>query len=125
MVARQTKQRQVILQVIAESEHPLSVEDILAQGVSQLPSLGIATVYREIKRLQETGEVHAVSLPGGQVRYERHGKHHHHHFQCNRCGSVFDISGCTGNLEQLLPPGFHLSGHEIFLYGLCPDCASQ
>lgn len=120
---RQTKQRQAILQVIADAEHPLSVEDILSQGESLLPRLGIATVYREVKRLQETGEIHAVALPGGQVRYERRGKHHHHHFQCNRCGAVFDVSGCAGGLEQLLPPGFVLTGHEIFLYGNCPGCS--
>ena len=55
-------------------------------------------------------------------RYERAGKEHHHHFNCNRCGRTFEMDGCPGGLERMVPGGFKMETHEVFIYGLCEEC---
>lgn len=119
---RNTQQRKAILAVFESSEHPLSPEQILDAAKEGHPGLGIATVYREIKRLCETEEIVPVQIPGEAMRYERAGHDHHHHFKCVKCKGVFDFEGCLGNVAGLVPKGFKHHSHEIIVYGTCPDC---
>ena len=87
-----------------------------------VPNLGIATVYRTVKGLIDDGELTAVELPGEPQRYERAGKGHHHHFTCNTCGRMFEMDGCPQGLHLLVPDGFKMESHEVFIYGRCADC---
>ena len=120
---RKTQQRQAILQAIEAADRPLSPREILDAAKGEVPGLGIATVYRNIRNLVEQGALHAVELPGVPNRYEAAGKHHHHHFHCRGCDRVFEVEDCPGSLKQLTPSGFALESHEIILYGLCEGCA--
>jgi Fur family ferric uptake transcriptional regulator len=86
--------------------------------------MGIATVYRTIKRLLDESWLAAVELPGEAPRYEIAGKPHHHHFRCNACNRVFDLVGCPNAFESILPAGFRLEGHELFLFGRCQECVA-
>ncbi len=124
--ARQTRQREAILGVISRAEGPLSVPELLVRAQHDLPSLGVATVYRTLKLLAEQGRVRAVNL-GGESRFEAADLGHHHHFACRACGRVFDLDHCPlkalPNVE--VPGGFVVEAHEITLFGLCPECARQ
>jgi Fur family ferric uptake transcriptional regulator len=66
--------------------------------------------------------VKAVEWPGEAPRYERADKRHHHHFHCRACGEVFDVEGCVPGIAALVPAGFSLENHEIFLSGTCAHC---
>lgn len=105
-----------------QTDRPLSPDEVRGLAAKAIPGIGIATVYRNIKGLLESGVLRTVEIPGGSARYELAGMAHHHHFQCNDCDKVFDIPGCPGNLDNLTPPGFEVSSHNITLYGKCPDC---
>lgn len=122
---RDTQQRRTILDVVQQSARPLSPQEILERAQATLPKLGIATVYRAVKQMEEAGDLAPVDLPGEGRRYERAGMKHHHHFSCRDCGRVFDLHGCPGNIDRLVPKGFKLETHEILLYGLCDRCAAQ
>ncbi len=122
MQGRNTKQKQIVSQIILKAERPLTVNEVLAIGQIELPSLGIATVYREINRLCAAEEIQAVFIPGDQPRYEVI-KHHHHHFKCTGCNKVYDIEGCIKEINKLVPKGFKSISHEITFYGLCQSCA--
>lgn len=121
---RNTRQRDAIREVFIAAKQPLSPFEVLLAGRRELKGLGIATVYRTINALVESGWLNAVELPGDSPRYERSGSGHHHHFQCRGCSGVFEIRGCPGDLKNLIPPGFLLEGHEVVLYGRCGSCAS-
>lgn len=121
---RKTNQREAIRRVFEENHDPLSVQDVLDKAQEYVPRLGIATVYRTLKSLVDEEWLQVVEIPGEASRYERAGKAHHHHFSCSRCERVFDLEGCLGGIDRLLPQGFLLEGHEIFLYGVCADCAA-
>lgn len=120
---RETSQRQAMLKAFDQATGPLSPQDVLDSASRRARGLGIATVYRNLKALVDQGVLKVVSLPGQPgARYERQGKEHHHHFHCRRCHEIFEIAGCPGNIEPLVPRGFLMEDHEVVLYGLCRDC---
>lgn len=121
-MARRTDQKAAIRGVIETASRPLTAQEIcdLAQG--DVPGLGIATVYRNVKALVAKHDLQAVELPGEPTRYERADLEHHHHFQCDDCGRVFDVHGCPGGVSAIVPNGFQLRSHEILMYGRCDAC---
>lgn len=121
---RNTKQRDTILHVIEEARGPLSVQEILDHAQKSLPKLGIATVYRTLRMLQDDHQIKTVILPSGENRFEKANLGHHHHFQCLKCGEVVDLDLCPLNIPtgSLLPGGYTVEAHELTLYGTCPKC---
>lgn len=120
---RTTRQKEAIRSVLEEQDHPLLPDEIHRIALKCVPSLGIATVYRTLKVLQEKGQVCCVEIPGQPPRYERADKGHHHHFHCQVCRHVFDLDKCVEGLQKLAPRGFKVTDHEIILYGICKSCA--
>ena len=122
---RTTRQLQAIRTVIADAGRPLSIPEIHELAMETVETLGLRTVYRTVRRLEETGELTPVSVPGGSDRYELTSiaAKHHHHFHCTACDRFFDIHGCPGGLNKLLPEGFTLQQHELILSGLCASCS--
>lgn len=124
-VMRQTKQRETIRAVLADSASPLSAVEILARAREAAPVIGIATVYRHLSCWLQAGELVPVEIPGEVCRYELAGKTHHHHFLCRGCGRVFELPGCVPGLQSIVPEGFQAQNHEITIYGACRACAEN
>ncbi|MBL8327988.1 MAG: transcriptional repressor [Rubrivivax sp.] len=122
---RNTRQRSAIRDAIAQAQRPLLPLEVLDAAQRDVPGMGIATVYRNLKALVDEGELKLVNLPGENVRYELTGQHHHHHFQCVQCQRVFDVHACPGDLSRLAPPGFTVEDHDLTLYGRCRDCGPR
>lgn len=119
---RSTKQRAAILTAIQNAGRPLVALEILLAARQEVEGLGLATVYRNLKLLLESGSIITVHLPGDSPRYEAANQSHHHHFQCEACLKVFDIHHCPGDLQPLAPAGFKVERHELTLYGRCANC---
>lgn len=128
-MVRKTQQRETLQAVLHKAGRPLNVPEIHELALAMMPKLGIATVYREVKRLAEEEAIARVDIPGENApRYEMrhdHGHHHHHHhFKCESCERVFDIEGCALPAAALkLPKGFTQRDHEITIYGTCSRCS--
>ncbi len=122
---RDTAQRRAIREVINAANGPLGPREILDAARRTVPSMGIATVYRNLKALLQSGWLHVVEAPGEAQRYERAGKEHHHHFSCRSCGRMFEVAGCPEGLTEIVPDGFTLEHHEFFFYGHCEDCTDE
>jgi Fur family transcriptional regulator, ferric uptake regulator len=125
MIERETQQRRAIREAFTRAGRPLAPHEILAEANPDAPTLGIATVYRNVKSLVDEGWLKTVELPGQPPRYELADIGHHHHFHCTSCGKVFDIEGCVGKLGALVPKGYELDSHDITLYGRCDKCAAR
>jgi len=121
---RHTRQRDVIVAVIREATGPLTVNEILHRAQERVPGLGVATVYRTLKLLQEGGKITTVILPSGETRYESTGLGHHHHFHCRVCDEVYDLEDCPVQIpNRELSNGFQVESHELTLYGVCSTCS--
>jgi Fur family ferric uptake transcriptional regulator len=120
---RQTTQRTAIEEVLRRQDRPLGVEEILRYGRMTVESLNQATVYRNLKLLVESGEVKAINHPVLGTLYETASRGHHHHFHCHGCNRVYELPGCVLREDNLVPRGFVVEDHEVFLSGICPSCA--
>ncbi|MEM1331260.1 MAG: transcriptional repressor [Planctomycetota bacterium] len=121
-MARETPQRKAIRRAIEEAPGPVAPNEVHEAAKREIARLGVATVYRTLRDMSEAGEIKAVELPGEPARYELAHLEHHHHFRCRKCQRVFDIEGCPGSLQSLVPEGFTLEDHDIVLRGLCAHC---
>ena len=124
-MSRKTDQRDAIMAAIRAARRPLRPDEVLLLAQERVPSIGVATVYRNLKRLSASGELLAVELPGQRTTlYEIAHLHHHHHFHCDGCDKVYDIDVCPGDLASMVPNGFQVQRHDLVLYGACPACAA-
>lgn len=121
---RRTKQQAAIERTITASQRPLSPGEVLARARRASPTVGLATVYRTLKRLETEGIIARVEIPGQPTRFESQhaASTHHHHFVCRVCDRVFDMPGCASGVESLAPAGFAVDSHEIVLFGTCEEC---
>ena len=119
---RSTRQKRAIQAVLDKHNNPLTAPEIQNLALREVPTLGIATVYRSLKALAKEGRVVSVEIPGQMPRYERSNKGHHHHFVCRRCGGVFELARCLAGVKKMAPPRFRVEDHEIILYGTCEAC---
>ena len=130
---RQTRQKQAVLRSLVESGRSLAPAEILELARSDVPTLNLSTVYRQLRTLHDEAQVVKVDLPGQAARFEApcthshahprgHAEHHHHHFHCVACDRVFPIHGCPGGIDRLAPAGFRVEQHELTLRGHCADC---
>lgn len=111
--------------MLERARGPLTPQEILELASAEMASLGLATVYRNLGSMQESGEVRAVHLPGDAARFEPVQNRHHHHFRCDVCEAVYKIEQpCPVQALEgaTLPGGFTVSGHSLTFYGTCPDC---
>ena len=112
--------------MLREHPHPLTNKQIHAA----LPGrkCDLATIYRSIKLLVETGLVDRFDFGDGVARYELAGHHstdHHHHLICTECDRVIEIEECI--VEELqsrmaAEHGFAQITHRLEFFGICPDC---
>ena len=118
-----TKQRSSILEVLDEIGRPVTPSELLDYSSVKSPGLGLATVYRALKQLVETGKVRKIEISGVPPHYEvLCEKHHHHFFVCEECQTMSVLAGCSGGFKKLLPAGSKMTSHEVVIYGECQDC---
>ena len=120
-----TKQKLVLGGVFEQAKRPLTASEICNEARKEIPSLGIATVYRAIKQSLTEGNVRAVEIPGVAPHYESAGRQHHHFFLCQECKRLFELMGCVRGVRGLAPNGFRVQQHEIVLYGACASCVGR
>jgi Fur family ferric uptake transcriptional regulator len=87
--------------------------------------LGLATTYRTLELLRESGAVRLLAGDAGPS-YIRCHPGHHHHLVCVACGSVEETGLCAvpGVEEVARRHGFRVEHHEIELFGHCARCAA-
>lgn len=120
----QTRQRDAIREVLEAADRPLSPQEILEAAQGAVPRLGLATVYRNLRRLVDEGWLVAVDSVSDNRRYERAGLDHHGHYHCCECDRVFDLQGCAAKaVSATVPEGFTVESHELVVHGRCADCS--
>jgi Fur family ferric uptake transcriptional regulator len=121
-----TRQRRVVLNVIAANHDRLTPADIYEKARQEFPGIGLVTVYRTLDLLDSLGMVCEVHSAGNCRSYlMRRPSGHHHHLVCTGCGTVADFTECdVSDLAQRLAreTGFDIRGHILEFSGLCEGC---
>jgi Fur family peroxide stress response transcriptional regulator len=123
-----TAQRIAIFEALASSrEHP-SAEQLHRAVQRKLPSLSLATVYKNLEALKAIGAVADVNPLHEEARYEAAlpgtgAGRPHHHLVCTRCKKVRDLhDGSLDGLRLANAQGFAIRAVRVQAEGLCPDC---
>ncbi len=124
---RNTVQKRIIKAVLQNAGRPISPQEILDDAKKTVPSLGMATVYRELRRLQDEREIKQVDIPGDPPRFSavRTDSSGHHHFKCRTCNRVYTIPIPFEDIATRVPSQFRHESHHVIIFGTCIDgCAS-
>ncbi len=125
-----TVQREVILETLYNSDIHLTPESLHHLIQEKYPELntGIATVYRTLSLLEESGVVTSLSFGAQGKKYELGAKKHHDHLICTACGSITEfvdeeIENRQHKITEAL--GFKMSDHSMQIYGICKKCQTK
>ena len=123
IIARNTAQQKLVLEILSESSKALSADEIL----SKLPkTINKSTVYRILEKFVQQGKIHFVTGEEGKSFYalckscsaESHN-HFHIHFQCRKCKVVKCLPQTVDvpNLEN-----YTILDSQFPLIGICEAC---
>ena len=121
-----TPHQRRVLEVLFSTPQAISAQDLHQQLQKQQLKVGLATVYRALKVLQQRGKVQTRTLANGEAVFSLTSAHRHH-LTCVSCGSSTPLSSCpVHELEQELSQTqcFQVFYHTLEFFGLCQNCAS-
>ncbi len=123
---RNTKRRNLILEVVEESKSPLPVEAIFIKLKERGVSINISTVYRALEALVASSLVTKTTLSdNNKAMYEMSSLEHKHHLVCVKCRKLVVINDCPlEDYQKALEErtGFSVKGHRLEMYGHCLAC---
>ena len=126
-----THQRLAIFAVLASSrEHP-SAEQLHRAVQRRIPTLSLATVYKNLEALKAIGAVADVNPLHEEGRYEAAlpgtgAGRPHHHLVCVSCKKVRDLHDSElDGLRVKNAQGFDVRAVRVQAEGLCPDCRTR
>ncbi len=116
-----TQQREAIVDAFLHSTGHVNLEDLLSSARKKNPGVGLATVYRTVKLLEDAGLASSRQFGSGQTLYEVTGEHHDH-IICHQCQYIVEFE--SEEIERLQREvvrraGFSLVHHRHELFGVC------
>jgi len=122
-----THQRQVIYRVLAASEEHPDAEAVYRRVKRHIPTISLATVYKNIKTFVGLGLLQEVGSEAGAYRVDAN-LDRHHHLVCVRCKAVVDF--CDERLDRVRatrtnPMNFRILRYQVEALGLCPNCRAS
>jgi Fur family ferric uptake transcriptional regulator len=123
---KHSRQRDLIAEAFFAAGGHVTVEDLVARARHDDPRVSVATVYRAMKLLVESGLASARQFGDGQTRFEpTAGREHHDHLICTSCGTIVEFA--NARIEALQESvarqhGFEVERHKLELYGICARC---
>ena len=124
-----TRQRDQVANVVLFSQDHLSVDGIQRRLKDRGEVIGVATIYRALDVLVESGVVRRNDFGEGFLRYEPvSGPVDHEHLLCVRCGKVVEFA--NERLERMLPiiadeHAFQHRHHRVEIHGVCRECQGR
>lgn len=124
MIQRNTLQCSLVLKTVQELKSHVTADEVYEAVIREYPAVSRATVYRNLNKLAEMGQIRKVSVPDSADRFD-YLCHDHYHIRCIKCGHLFDVDmDYITDLEKRIKDthGFDFSGHNIIFDGICPEC---
>ena len=119
-----TEKQERLLEQLRQAKTELTGQQIHAQlRQSSLP-MGLATVYRHLRQLQQRGLLRCRHLPSGEALYAP-TERDEHHLTCVDCGRTLTLDSCPMHDVHLHGDqlqGFALLFHTLEFFGICATC---
>lgn len=116
----------MILKVLLNDKTHPTIKEIYNKVHYLDPSIGQATVYRNVNKLVSVGKLKKLSINSEIDRYDGN-VNNHYHFICTSCNIIIDILD-----EVIFPVENIIKDHnvsveecDIILYGKCDKCKNS
>jgi Fur family transcriptional regulator, ferric uptake regulator len=122
---RPTRQRRAVVDVLGSFAGFRSAQEIHELLAERGEAVGLATVYRTLQRLAETGDVDVLRTDEGEAIYRRCSDTHHHHLVCRSCGATVEVEGpAVERWTRAIAAehGYADVSHTLEIFGTCRDC---
>ena len=124
MQLRMTNQRESILQELQKSGKHLTADELYERVKKSMPRISLATVYRNLETLSETGIIAKLEISGRQKRFDYDVSEHDHIYcvQCHKLDNIEldrEVIGYSSTVSAL---GYKITGYRLELVGICPVC---
>jgi len=119
-----TPQRQLLFALLEDNTSHPTADGLHARASAQMPGISLRTVYTLLTDLVDMGELQAVTLGSGAMRFDPNVDDHHHGV-CDRCGAVVDLY--VDGADTLVVDGDHQftpRSASIVFQGTCATCAA-
>ena len=127
MPVRRTSQREIILQELQKSRQHLTADELFRVVRKKMPRISLATVYRNLEVLSETGLIAKLEVSGRQRRFDSEVVGHDH-VSCVQCHRVENVI-LEGEKEDCpshgVVDGYIIKGRRLEFFGLCPRCQKK
>lgn len=123
---RNTWQREAVRSALAEHRGFVSAQQLHQVLRDEGSTIGLATVYRALAGLAESGEADSLQSPEGENLFRSCvSPGHHHHLICRSCGDTRELAAAV--VEEWTKRvgaehGFTEIEHVVDLFGLCERC---
>lgn len=123
-----THQRRVIYDVVMSLQGHPSPELIYDKVRRKIPSISLATVYKNVRTFIESGMLREVSMHHGSLRVEPN-ESQHYHLVCLRCRQIADLDPESVEVRPLAKrrsfKGFQVARISVDVLGVCAACAAK
>lgn len=122
---RVSAQRRLIAETVGRTKHVFTVESLAETLAVEGHDIGLATVYRAVAAMRESGFIERIGAEEGTDLYAHcAATDHHHHMVCTACGRVLEAPCPIGSeaLAAARHGGFTVTGHSLTIYGVCSEC---
>ncbi len=124
-----TKERKKIIKAITAIQKHFVAEDIHQQIRKQKSRVSLATVYRTIPLLIDSGLITETLYRGEKVVYEKiYNKPHHDHMVCLNCGKIIEFSNekVEKLQEDICQQNYFIpTEHCLEIKGYCQECQDK
>ena len=120
---RQTTQRIKILEYLKSVKTHPNAEQIYKEIKKELPTISLATVYRNLHFLVQQGQIQKLEL-NNEFRFDGESCDHVHFF-CKNCGQIIDLplyDIAKYAMKHLNSSKFKADCVNIIFKGLCKNC---
>ena len=126
-VAASGDRQLLLLEQLKLADRELSGQDLHALLRQSPLAMGLATVYRHLRQLQQRGLIRCRHLPSGEALFAP-VERDEHHLTCVDCGTTLVLEHCPMHNVQLhgdQAEGFQLLFHTLEFFGLCRSCQNR
>ena len=124
---RSTRQRASIVDALRGASGFKTAQELHRDLLGGGERVGLATVYRNLQALADTGEVDVLHSDIGESMFRLcNESDHHHHLVCRNCGLSVEIT--AEEVESWAARvaehhGFQELSHTVEIFGLCRNCS--
>lgn len=128
MRCNQTIQGKVIVEALGRVKTHPTADEIFEMVRRRLPRISKGTVYRNLEKLSELGEILCLNTAGRQRRYDGDTSPHFH-MRCTECGAVCDVPlakhKTLSNYLTRLTRNAGMQSCTLEFSGACQQCKAE